>query len=391
MASKWKNSYLPELSSVLFGRNGPAMVTVNLTNRCDQHCIYCEIGQGIELPKKDVLTVDDMKWIIDEMALNHIPKISLCGGEPFLFSGIIDIVRYAASRNVRCSITTNGMTVHQLRAEELAALQASRVEINVSIDSFDEKIQVLTRGRESALSNALKSISRLKEYKIPITILTAISKYNFLDLSGFVKQASEKGIRQVLFQPLIFTTNYPGQPPVSQKPLMNVAPDQLNILKAELIKILHYERNHPVKTNVYRILPWIEHYIRAAYGQNGHMFFNNVLKKFYCREVDAIIDISFDGGIQPCGLARAHVNIFDDREKGLVTIWKQATEGLKQQLEKEQFPDICNSCCHHFSRNMISSVMKYPFKNRAALMKMLPLFGNRLFNGFRKKIIFGNV
>lgn len=392
MASKWATTYVPEIFSALFGRSGPAMVTVNLTNRCEQSCIYCEIGQGIELPKKDVLGIDDMKWIINQMSLKGIKKISLCGGEPFLFRGIIEVVKYAGSKNVRCSITTNGMTAHHLSGEELSDLKTCKTEINVSVDAFNEEIQSLTRGTESALSNALNTIERLSEYQIPVTVLTAISKYNYHDLSGHVKQACEMGIPQVLFQPLIYATNYPGRKPVDNKSLLNVPPDQLHVLKAELVKILKYESNHPVKTNVYRILPWIEHYLRGvASGQNGHMFFNDVLKKFYCREIDAIIDISFDGGIQPCGLAKAGTSIFENRQQGLIPLWKKATEGLKQQLENERYPAICNSCCHHFSRNMISSVMKFPFKNRVALLTMLPLFGDRFFYGIKKKIIFGNV
>ena len=387
MAAKLTSSYLPELSSVIFGRKGPAMVTVNLTNRCDQRCIYCEIGQGIELPKKDVLSVADLKWILDEMLLNRIPKISLCGGEPFLFKGITDVVSYAASKNIRTSITTNGMTVHQLPRHELLTLKNCQTEINVSIDSFDEEIQSLTRGTTSALTNALKSIALLNEFQIPVTVLCAVSKYNYKDLSDFVKKACELKIKQILFQPLIFTTNYPGQPPVDQKKQLNVPVEHFSEFETELNKILRFERNHPIKTNVYRILPWIKHYIASASGNNETMFFHNVLGKFYCREIDAIIDISFDGGIQPCGLAQAKVNVFENRQSGLIALWKSATSDLKEQLNKEKFPPICNSCCHHFSRNMIASVMRHPWKNKKALITMVPLFGARFFHNFKKKII----
>jgi MoaA/NifB/PqqE/SkfB family radical SAM enzyme len=367
------------------------MVTVNLTNRCDQRCIYCEIGQGIELRKKDVLSTEDLKWIIDQMSLNKIPKISLCGGEPFLFHGLFDVVAYTASRNVRCSITTNGMMAHKLSENELDVLKNTKTEINVSIDSFNEDIQSFTRGAATALSNSLKSVQRLHEKQIPVTVLTAISKYNYHDLSGFLNQACEKGIRQVLFQPLIYTTNYPGQKPIDQKYQLNVPAYQVDILMTELRKILKYERNHPVKTNVYRILPWIQHYLAVASAQNGHWFFHDVVKKFYCREIEAIIDISFDGGIQPCGLAPATIDIFENRNLGLIALWKQATAGLKQELENERYPAICNSCCHHFSRNMISSVMKYPVQNRAALMTIVPLIGSRFLTGLKKKIIFGKI
>jgi MoaA/NifB/PqqE/SkfB family radical SAM enzyme len=378
MASKIITSFLPELGAVFFGRKKPSMVTVNLTNRCDQNCIYCEIGQGVELQKEDMLTAADLKWIIDQMAFHKIPKISLCGGEPFLFRDIIEVVSYAEKNKVRCSVTTNGMTAYRLSDGDLDILKSSGTEVNVSVDSFNEEIQSLTRGSKPALSNAMKSIRRLQGAGVPVTVLTAISRFNYHELSGFVARACENGIRQVLFQPLIFASNYPGTKPVDQKPSYNVPAGNVPVLLTELKKILAYERNHPVKTNVYRIMPWIQHYLENTANRNGHMFFERVVNKFYCREIDAIIDISFDGGIQPCGLAEAKTNIFDNRHPGLIALWQEATSSLKERLAGENYPAICNSCCHHFSRNMIASLMKYPIRNSKAALIIAPLMLDRL-------------
>jgi hypothetical protein len=145
----------------------------------------------------------------------------------------------------------------------------------------------------------------------------------------------------------------------------------------ELRKILEFEKTHQISTNVYRILPWIEHYIKTVANPNGKWFFKEVLNKFYCRELYAIIDITYDGGIQACGLAKAKTNIHKNRHLGLMALWREATADIKDDLENERFHPYCNGCCHHFSRNMFASIIKYPIANRKALLKMVPIIFSR--------------
>ena len=364
------------------------MVTVNLTSRCNQQCIYCEIGHHIPSPRQDDLSLDDLKWIIDEMHQNEIKRLALCGGEPFLFDSIIDVVAYAGKNNIQCAITTNGMTVHRLHDNELKVLKDYEAEINISIDSFDDKIQSCTRGINGSLEDIQKSIMILQEHQIPVTVLTVISKHNYQDLFKTLLTAYNKGIRQVLFQPIIFSSNYPDRPAIEKKAYLNVSPVQLNILMDELKKILHFERTHNINTNVYRIYPWIKHYLESAASLNGKWFFKDVLNKFYCREIDAIIDITYDGGIQPCGLALAKSTIHQDRNLGLMGQWAEATSELRDDNINGRYREYCNACCHHFSRNMMASIMKHPLHNRIALFQILSLILSRITAKAYKKVKF---
>jgi MoaA/NifB/PqqE/SkfB family radical SAM enzyme len=362
------------------------MVTVNITSQCNQNCIYCEIGKNIPSFRAGSLTKEDLFWIIDEMALIRIAKISLCGGEPFLFNGIIDVVEYAGKKQIRCTITSNGMNIHTLSESELTILKSCKTEVNISVDSFQEEVQSLTRGRAGTLENIWKSIARLNEWHIPLTLLTVITKYNYRELSTFLITAYENEIRQVLFQPVIYYSNYPDRPIVEKKSQLNVAIDDIGILIVELKKILLFEKTHRIKTNVYRILPWIRHYLERAETQNGEWFFHKVLKKFYCRDLYAIIDISYDGGIQPCPLSLAKISIKGNHQSSLLTLWSNATAEIKDDIGGGNYYEICNACCNHFSRNMIASIMKYPVKNREALGILIPLLISRFISGLTKKL-----
>lgn len=389
LISKLKINYFPELSALLLGRAKPSMVSVNLTEKCNQNCIYCEIGKTLSPQHKDFLTKEDLFWIIDQMSINKLTRLSMCGGEPFLFCGIIDVVAYAWENNIRCNITSNGMIVSDMKEAELRILKDCKTAINISVDSFEDTIQTQTRGVKLALTNATKSILRLQQMGIPVTVLSAISKYNYRDLYNSLVKAYELGIKQVLYQPIIYYSNYPDRQVIKDKSLLNVGIENVDILMDQLEKINRFERKFKINTNVYRIIPWISSYIKGATGAtslNDNFFFNDVVNKFYCREVYAVIDIDYNGGIQPCGLSKAEINIYKNKDSGLFDLWSESTRNLKNELINNRYPDYCNGCCHKFSKNMLASVIKYPISNRTTFAKIFLLIISRILSRLNKKL-----
>lgn len=327
---------------------------------------------------KDVVSTNDLFWIMDQMALNKIRKLALCGGEPFLFNGLMEVVAYASTKNIQCYITSNGMTIHKLQENDLQLLKSNNSEINISMDSFDENILSKTRGTSKALSNVLMSIDVLQNRGIPFTILSVITKHNFRELFDFIKKAHQKEIRQVLFQPVISYSNFPERAALENKPSINVEMNDLPLLEDQLFKIKDFEKSRSISTNVYRIIPWIGHYIRKANGRNGKWFFQEVVNTFFCRDIHTMIDISYEGIIQPCGLRKGQIDIFENREKGLLALWEEATKEIKENMKHHRYYPQCNGCCHHFSRNMYASILKFPLKNFKALFTVTPFLISRM-------------
>lgn len=386
LKSKIKINYIPEVKAVLFGRQKPSMVSVNLTDKCNQNCIYCEIGKENQKRSNDLIHKEDMIWIIDQMTSESINRLSMCGGEPFLFKGISDIVKYAWKKDIRSNITSNGMIIYKLSESELKTLSDCKCQINISVDSFNSEIQSKTRGNQLALENAIRSIKTLQKYGINVTLLTAISKYNYSDLFHSFTSAYKLGIREVLYQPIISVSNYPDKVRLEKKDELNVPISDIEKMNSQLDKILVFERNHNISTNVYRIKPWINEYIKSVFRNNSKPFYLNVLKRFYCRETHAVIDISYNGGIQSCGLASAERSIKERNNQSLFELWHEATTNFKKQLGNENFPNICTGCCHKFSRNMLASAFKFPITNRHAASIIFILLSKRAFYKFFKKI-----
>ena len=103
--------YINLLKSLYLNIPSPIGVSVNLTNKCNQHCTYCEVGQGLVKTENPLLALDDLKWIIDEMNRSGIPTLGLGGGEPLLFKDIFEVIRYAHKFGIQCDIMTNGMLI----------------------------------------------------------------------------------------------------------------------------------------------------------------------------------------------------------------------------------------------------------------------------------------
>ncbi|MEA3444335.1 MAG: hypothetical protein U9R19_06355, partial [Bacteroidota bacterium] len=237
------------------------------------------------------------------------------------------------------------------------------------------------------LENAIRSIKILQKNKINVTVLSAISKYNFEDLFSSIKSAYKLSVKEVLYQPIISVSNYPDKEKIERKGELNVPISGIAKMNSQLNEILAFEKRYAIATNVYRIKPWINDYIKSIWQNDSEPFYLKDLNKFYCREAYAVIDISYKGEIQQCSLANATVSLKESNKQGLIKLWQDATNSFKIQLEKENFPDICKGCCHKYSRNMLASVIKFPVANRQAMAPIFFLLLKRIANRFIKKII----
>jgi len=131
--SKFKLNYIPEIKAIIIGRPKPGMVSVNLTNKCNLNCIYCEIGKDNLPTDNNLINKEDMIWIIDQMAVEGIKSLSMCGGEPFIFQGLTDIVHYAWEKNIRSNITSNGMIINKLSEYGTKGLYEARISLASNI------------------------------------------------------------------------------------------------------------------------------------------------------------------------------------------------------------------------------------------------------------------
>ena len=129
-----------------FGRT-VTYLRVSVTDRCDFRCTYCMAETMTFLPRKDLLTLEEIDRLASAFVTRGVRKLRLTGGEPLVRRNIMWLIE-ALSRHLgngldELTLTTNGSQLEH-HAEALAACGVKR--INVSLDTLDAaKFRVLTR------------------------------------------------------------------------------------------------------------------------------------------------------------------------------------------------------------------------------------------------------
>jgi GTP 3',8-cyclase len=123
-------------------------VRVSVTDRCDFRCVYCMAEDMTFLPKKDLLTLEELDRLCSAFIDLGVRKIRLTGGEPLVRRNIMSLVA-SLGRHLRdgaleeLTITTNGSQLERF-ATELRESGVRRV--NISLDTLDPaRFQAITR------------------------------------------------------------------------------------------------------------------------------------------------------------------------------------------------------------------------------------------------------
>lgn len=152
---------------------------VSVTDRCDFRCVYCMSENMQFLPKKDLLTLEELDRMCSTFIGLGVEKLRITGGEPLVRRDIMTFFR-AMTRHLdsgalkELTVTTNGSQLAKY-ADDLAAAGVRR--INVSLDTLDDqKFADITRwGR---LPQVLKGIDAAQRAGIRV-------KINSVALKGF--------------------------------------------------------------------------------------------------------------------------------------------------------------------------------------------------------------
>lgn len=169
---------------------------VSVTDRCDFRCTYCMTENMTFLPKKELLTLEELDRLCSAFVRLGVEKLRITGGEPLVRRGIMSFFdamsRHLESGALReLTLTTNGSQLRRF-AGDLAAAGVRRV--NVSLDTLDEtKFAAITRwGR---LAQVLDGIDAAQEAGLKVKINTvALKGFNEEELFTLVEWCESRGM-----------------------------------------------------------------------------------------------------------------------------------------------------------------------------------------------------
>ena len=102
-----------------FGR-AITYLRVSVTDRCDFRCVYCMAEDMTFLPKRDVLSLEELDRLCSAFIAQGVRKLRLTGGEPLVRKNIMSLIR-SLSRHLESgdldelTLTTNGSQLARYR------------------------------------------------------------------------------------------------------------------------------------------------------------------------------------------------------------------------------------------------------------------------------------
>ena len=183
-----------------FGRD-VNYLRVSVTDRCDFRCTYCMAEDMQFLPKKDILSLEELEAVCRVFMKLGTRKIRLTGGEPLVRKGIMQVInnlgREVGNSLDELTITTNGSQL-ETKAEELYNAGVRR--INVSLDHLDPiKFKEITRWGD--LEKVKKGLDKARNVGLKIKINTvAISEFNQFHLPDILRWCGKEGFDMTIIE-----------------------------------------------------------------------------------------------------------------------------------------------------------------------------------------------
>jgi len=174
---------------------------LSVTDRCDLRCSYCMPERMTFLPKKEVLSLEELHEMALGFIARGISKIRLTGGEPLVRRDMMDLVR-ALGRKLgdgldELTLTTNGTQLAQF-ADGL--FEAGVRRINVSLDTLDRD-RFAQLSRRDSLPKVLEGLTAAKAAGLKVKINTvALKDINEPEIPDLIAWAHGQGFDMTLIE-----------------------------------------------------------------------------------------------------------------------------------------------------------------------------------------------
>jgi GTP 3',8-cyclase len=183
-----------------FGRQ-ITYLRVSVTDRCDFRCVYCMGEDMTFLPKRDILSFEEIDTIVSAFVARGVKKVRLTGGEPLVRRDIMELFEtiggHLGHGLEELTVTTNGSQLRRL-ADRLFRAGVRR--INVSLDTLNERrfAEITRRGR---IADVLDGIDAAEAAGLAIKInMVAMRGVNEDEIEPMIRWAHGRGFGLTLIE-----------------------------------------------------------------------------------------------------------------------------------------------------------------------------------------------
>jgi cyclic pyranopterin phosphate synthase len=175
---------------------------VSVTDRCDFRCVYCMSEHMTFLPRRDLLTLEELDRLCSAFVARGVRRLRITGGEPLVRKNIMWLFK-ALARHLNgggldeLTLTTNGSQLKRF-ARDLKAVGVERV--NVSLDTLDpDRFRAITRWGD--LGTVMDGLAAADEAGLKVKINTvALQGTNEDELDEMIQFAHGRGYDLTLIE-----------------------------------------------------------------------------------------------------------------------------------------------------------------------------------------------
>lgn len=293
------------------------VLNLTVTKQCNMKCKHCGATGCSTSKEKQELTTDEYNSVINQAAELGCKNIVVAGGEPFLRKDIFDILKIAESRNIWCSILSNGSLIDKEIADKLKDLKNISY-VRISLDYADNKKMEDFRGVERIIDKAVEAIKMLVNNKIRVGIGMTLMPDNFHELEKVLSLSIDSGADFFRAVPIV---------PIGRAQNITI---EKNFYVDALTNVLL--ANAKVQPNYFgtNFLP----------DDLGKLYTDIIIK---CPGGDYIASLSADGYLTRCSLSRDIISQKSVREERLSKLWEILTN--RKAYENKAFCRLGHEKC----------------------------------------------
>jgi MoaA/NifB/PqqE/SkfB family radical SAM enzyme len=193
---------LTTASRIVKNRGELKFAIIHLTTRCNAKCVdRCNIWASAPFDVK----LEDAKFVVDMLAKNGFSVTYFTGGETGLYPQLVEVVKYAKTKGMITSITTNGT----ISKTTLLRLNGSLDVLSVSVDHYDENIWDETKHIAGISKKAKEIIEIAKASGIKLYAITFLNpSWTIKDIEKIIRYVNgELGVSFAISYPYVSTND----------------------------------------------------------------------------------------------------------------------------------------------------------------------------------------
>ena len=173
----------------------PFTIAWEVTRACAYACVHCRADALHQRDPRE-LSTDEAKALIERLASfdNH-PILIFTGGDPMMRPDLFELIKYAAERGLRCSLTPTATALPTKERLEKAR-DAGIPRVALSLDAPRPEIHDEFRKVQGSWQRTMDTLHRAHDVGLSVQVNTTVAKHNVDILHEMVPFIQEVGAVQ---------------------------------------------------------------------------------------------------------------------------------------------------------------------------------------------------